>query len=211
MPLEVERKYLNAPLAEIATRLREIGAAHIGCHFEGNIVFDTASLELLNHEKLLRLRVQQWPDHQNIILTYKAPPLKAEGDYKIREEIETEVDNPQNMAQILLNLGYETKARYEKFRDCWVCRAKSGQELKIFLDLLPFMQVVEIESEVADIGLLDKALGLDKLEISSNSYYKLHQQWREKNGLEPAPGFVFAQAEKDRLMADYHIGQASQP
>lgn len=215
MPLEIERKYLDAPLAKIRERLQNIDATHLGANFESNRVFDTPDLQLCEQEKLLRLRCQQWRDRTNIILTYKSPPEQQAKNCKIREELEVGITDMEIMAQILHDLGYMEAGRYEKFRDCWLvscaCLEKrcgptaEHGEMKIFLDLLPFGQVVEIESDLESAGCLDNLLGLDNLQTSTKSYYALYQDWCRVHEVAPEPGFAFDERDRARLLAQYNI------
>ncbi len=64
MPLEVERKYLNVDFAALRRALCDLDARNLGAHFESNWVFDTPDARLFANGRLLRLRMQEWPDAQ---------------------------------------------------------------------------------------------------------------------------------------------------
>lgn len=203
MALEIERKYLDADLALCAEHLRDLGAFSEGWHFETNLVFDSPQANLLAEKHLLRLRKRQWRDRVLSSLTFKTPVATEACDFKIREELQTDVGDFEIMAAILASLGFTPVATYEKARESWkVSRAPGGRPfiLKVDLDILPFCHCVEIEGDPGAGADLAMALGLDKLEISAKSYHDLHQQWLMARGLESAIGFVFEESAKKELL-----------
>lgn len=197
--METERKYLNADLASLRARLRSIGAASDGKHFESNIVFDTSQRSLFGSGRLLRLRTREWLDKSETILTFKYPC--PEKDYsaalvKAREEVELKVENAAAMGLILEQLSFLPVGRYEKVRESWRMRAGPADSLyEIELDTLPFGDVVEIEGDPAGMDALADLLGLDKREISLKTYHDLNVDWRRSRGLD-APGDLLFEPER---------------
>lgn len=199
MPIESERKYLEADLEETASLLEKAGAVRGGRHFETNIVYDTANLELFRSNRLLRLRKREWAAKSDILLTLKTPVHGPESNgVKLRNEFETCVQNWEGIAGILENLGYNEMARYEKARESWKLELDNGC-VRLDLDELPFIKVVEIEGEVKNIDKAAALLGLDKFKISIKSYYELHQDWLKAENLPFTRSFTFNQLEKSAL------------
>lgn len=185
MPLEVERKYLNVDFEILRGSLRELGAEHLGAHFERNLVFDTPEARLRKSRRLLRLRTQEWPGRTRHLLTLKLSAPNSE-HFKVREERELEIADASALQGLLEGLGYRVAARYEKIREPW---RLEGVEVE--LDVLPFAQVVEMEGPAAHISRVQKRLGLDNAQISTKTYHQLHQDWRRGHSLAPDLSFVF--------------------
>ena len=88
--------------------------------FESNVLYDTPSGTLRSQKTLLRIR----KSGSHAILTYKSPPVG--GKYKSREEIETEIHEPEALRGILMRLGYQGLFRYEKYRTVYQGGDRSG-------------------------------------------------------------------------------------
>lgn len=205
MAIEIERKYLDANLDEVRSRLDALGAGNSGPHFEKNVIFDMGGA-LYASGKILRLRMREWLQGQDCLLTFKSPfDSRRENakSCKMREELEVKVENSQIMYDILCKLGYNPVANYEKVREEWrIAWPQNGTETEqmvVDLDFLPFCQVVEIEGAPGQMDDLAMALGLDKSKISTKSYHELHQKWLLAKGLPPTPSFVFDPVKKKRL------------
>lgn len=190
MSYEVERKYLNVDFSRLRALLTAHAARSEGVHFESNILFDKGE-ELFAGQRLLRLRSRRWAGRADHVLTLKLPPAAArhaaEAGFKIREERECPVPDRQAMQGILEGLGYLPAARYEKFRESWQLDG-----VQIDMDILPFLQVVELEGEAERIRNIEVLLELDKQPTSADSYHVLHQRWRAEQGLPPERSFVFS-------------------
>lgn len=203
MSCEVERKYLDVDFSRLRERLTAHGAHSEGVHFERNILFDKDE-ELFGSQRLLRLRSRQWADHEDHILTLKLPPLAArtaaETGFKIREERECPVADRQTMQGILEGLGYLPVARYEKFRESW-----QVDGVHVDMDILPFLQMVELEGEAERIRKVEVLLELDKRPTSADSYHLLHKRWRVEQGLPPERSFVFSPCQAAQWRAALHL------
>lgn len=190
MPLEIERKYLHVDLQALRQTLTDSGAHCLGAHFESNWVFDAPGRALLESGRLLRLRSQEWPDHTRHVLTLKRP-APASDSYKVREELETAVEDGATLRAVLAGLGYTVTARYEKVREPWRL-----EDVEVELDALSFMDVVELEGLAAHIDSVQRRLGLDNAVISTKSYHELHQEWLRQNHKPPQFSFVFDAAQR---------------
>ena len=198
MPREIERKYFGADIESLRDMLRKSNAVPHFVHWETNIVFETNPPSLIASKRTLRLRTQTWRDARPNchILTLKLP-VKEECKFKVREELEIEVDNAATTRKILEGLGYAEVYRYEKIRETWTF---GGVEVDI--DILPFCIAVELEGPQQAILHAETFLGLAECEKSTKSYRELHKEWREKNGLSSNENFVFTEDEKKKWLKD---------
>ncbi|MDR2054937.1 MAG: class IV adenylate cyclase [Desulfovibrio sp.] len=190
MTLEIERKYLNVDFDALRPALETHGARHICAHFERNVLFDTAGAELFLSKRLLRLRVQEWPDKKRYLLALKLPRISQNG-CKICDEREVEVADGASVSAILEGLGYAVTARYEKIREIWRLNA-----VEVCLDVLPFVTAVELEGEPARLSQTAALLGLDNCMASIKNYHDLHQDWRRQHTMPFERSFVFSEKQR---------------
>ena len=204
MALEVERKFLDVKLDTLRRKLAAEGAVCLGAHFESNMVFDAQGRSLIASGCLLRLRSQEWATRISHVLTLKLPAEvpAGSGQYKVREEREVEVADAPAMQHILEGLGYSATARYEKVREPWHL---DGVEVE--LDVLPFMEAVELEGEPGAIEAVQRRLGLDKTAMSTKNYHELHQEWLQRNNLPARLSFVFSEAQRKAWRQQLGLGQ----
>ena len=204
MALEVERKFLDVKLDTLRRKLAAEGAVCLGAHFESNTVFDAQGRSLIASGCLLRLRSQEWATRISHVLTLKLPAEvpAGSGQYKVREEREVEVADAPAMQHILEGLGYSATARYEKVREPWHL---DGVEVE--LDVLPFMEAVELEGEPGAIEAVQRRLGLDKTAMSTKNYHELHQEWLQRNNLPARLSFVFSEAQRKAWRQQLGLGQ----
>src|ERR671939_350168 len=84
---EIEVKFLLEDLPTMRQRLVALGATLTTPRtYEENLLFDTPDAQFKCQGRLLRLR----RDRRNRI-TYKEPPARHDGDFKIMQEYEAEV------------------------------------------------------------------------------------------------------------------------
>jgi adenylate cyclase class 2 len=135
--LEIEVKFLVSDLADVRERLARAGAIQLRARtYELNERYDSAGHELLEQDKLLRLRQDEVAR-----LTYKGEPRKAiVSEARVREELETEVGDFATMAAILKRIGFEKQQVYEKYRATYELGS-----VEVVLDEMPFGDFVELE------------------------------------------------------------------
>jgi len=106
--------------------------------FEQNIVFDTPEKKLKTNNFLLRLRKKG----DKSTVTFKRPVKKSlsSAHYKIREEIEVEVLDFEEMRKIFMGLGYKPVFIYEKYREVF----QKG-DVRLMVDETPIGNFIEIE------------------------------------------------------------------
>jgi adenylate cyclase class 2 len=156
--------------------------------FEDNFVLDLPQMKL--REKGLLLRVRR--ENDNGVLTFKGPPQFSR-DFKIREELETEV-NPAEVLEIFQRLGYKISFRYQKYRTIYQARAISGKKeprpVRVMIDETPIGNYVELEGEPQGVSWIAGALGYTKREFIRESYYSLFLSYCKKSGC-PSHEMVF--------------------
>ncbi|NDY57083.1 class IV adenylate cyclase [Desulfovibrio sulfodismutans] len=211
MPLEIELKFPVAGFSALRQALAEACAVPEPVVFEQNIVFDAPAPDagpaagtvafgrLRAAGILLRLR-RNSPGGQAAasgVVTVKLPaPGQAPAGYKVRQELETRVEDFSAMEAILHGLGYAEALRYEKVRQIWTLGG-----LHVCLDRLPFGRFVELEGGPDDITAWAARLGLDPASARTATYHDLHLEHLDALGLGATDSFVFAPEKSARLLA----------
>lgn len=205
MALEIERKYIDVEMDPLRKRLMDAGAkCEEEAHFESNLVFDTADRKLFATGRLLRLRMQEWPQRTRFVLTAKMASANQAANIKIRQEEETEIADGPTMKAILEQLGYLAVARYEKVRESWHLQGKYGAAI-IDMDTLPFGNVVEIECQAEAMDAVASMLGLSAYMASAETYYDLGKKWQISRGMSPESDLVFEESQKKHIRTNLGI------
>jgi adenylate cyclase class IV len=103
--LEVE---LKSVVDDPARRRAIVERAGARLTFAGHLVdsrYDTPDLSLAGRDHVLRLRVYRTPADTRGELDWKGP-TRREGGYKLREELDVQVGDPDALAEMLERLGY---------------------------------------------------------------------------------------------------------
>lgn len=176
---EIEIKLRVEEPRALRQRLRECGFAVVKRrHFERNIVFDFRDSRLRRSRSLLRLRTEG----RRHILTFKGPP-HASASYKIRSEIETEVEDGVLIRRILEALGLRSNFRYEKYRTVYAEKSQRravGRPLLVY-DETPIGHYIELEGPEKWIDRMAQRLAYQKRDYILSSYAALYQDYRRKN------------------------------
>lgn len=183
-PYETEIKLLGLDFAVLREKLKDSVAKCLGSLFERNEVYDDAEGSFKARGILVRLRTAG----ELSTLTLKRPAdSQAESGMKVREEHETQVDNPDAVRALLHSTGLRVALRYEKIRETWVM-----QDVHILLDIMPFADVVEIEGDTEKVEAVIQVLQLGNAERSAASYHELQRQFRKQFGMPAGDDFTFA-------------------
>jgi adenylate cyclase class 2 len=180
--VEVKLRVANAEQAA-ATLAREGFEVIQPRAFEANEVFDTPERVLRAERRLLRLREFAGA----AIFTYKGTP--ETGRHKSREELETDVSDPESMRQILDRLGYTLFFRYEKYRTIYQ-RPGETSGLAV-LDETPIGVWMELEGEPEWIDATAVRLGFSEKDYITESYGALWLAHCKEQRID-APHMVFA-------------------
>ena len=168
MPKEIEIKVRIDNLPGLTRALKKAGFKEItrSTH-EMNSLYDLPRQKLRKRGELLRLRKygETW------VLTHKAKG--ATGRHKVRVELETRVENGQQMDAVLRSLGFAPTFRYEKYRAEW-----SDGKGHVVLDKTPIGNFGEIEGPPRWIDSTARALGITRADYVTETYAELFFEWK---------------------------------
>jgi adenylate cyclase class 2 len=150
-PIEIEVKFLLLQKSALRQRLLDLNLHHEGPVFETNIRFEDAENSLVRNHRLLRLRTAD-----RNTLTFKSPPEQQDVEFKILQELEVEIGDPEAMARILEFLGFRKAQVYEKYRETFFF-----ENAICCLDRMPYGDFLEIEGSRTAIRKVSKLLDLD--------------------------------------------------
>ena len=197
-PKEIEVKLAVEDIGALRRGLHNLGAhagesvtAHRGERvFEHNVLFDLPGQPIRKRGALLRLRWQapagkgvspaKWkPATGTAFLTYKGRPSTGDG-YKVADELETEIKDPQRLTAIFKAIGYRPSFVYEKFRTEFRIAGVSG--LVVDVDETPMGNFVELEGPRKAIDRVAALLGRSRDEYLTGSYAALHREFCRRQG-----------------------------
>ncbi len=162
-PTETEVKVRVAAAAARAA-LQRAGARLLEARvFEDNLLFDDAWGALRAAGGILRLR--RVP--RGGLLTFKGA-RRVEDGLKTREEIETEIGDPDALQVLLERIGFRPAFRYQKYRETW-----SLLDQTVVVDETPIGEFIEIEGVAEGIHRVAEALGFSRADYLTDSYVAL--------------------------------------
>jgi adenylate cyclase class 2 len=206
---EIEIKLRITNMREFLRKLARLKAARVRRVFEHNILFDTQGNILRRSGKLLRLRLE-WPADRSGaakrptsaeargILTYKSPTgarRRRDSRYKVVEETELEVSNPQRLPPILEGLGLRPTFHYEKRRTLY--QLPGLPHLQIDLDETPIGVFVELEGPRRVIDRAARLLGYGPPDYLVTNYWILYRDTCRREGKRPG-NMVFRALQKQK-------------
>ena len=169
---EFEFKIAVDELKPIRCALRQVGATLLQpMARETNHLYDTEDGRIGTGGFLLRLRHHA----EKNVITFKGP-ADFHGAIKQRTEYETDVANPEAMAEILDRLGFRVVLRYEKDREEW-----QMDGISVVLDHTPMGDFVEVEGPPEKLVAAATTLGLDISDAARGSYVDLWQDYRTRH------------------------------
>jgi adenylate cyclase class 2 len=218
MAHETEIKLRIEDAAGFRRKLKKLGARCVsggtGRVHEWNVIFDTPDGGLAKHGQLLRIRTET-PDGRakktkggaagRVVLTFKRPAMPAgtqpsregrvvkSGRHKVREEIEVEVAEAENLTKVFEGLGMSGWFRYEKYRTTFALPAASrwARGLLIELDETPMGAFVELEGPAEAIDRAASELGYSPRDYVLKNYLALYAEECRRRNEEPRD-MVFA-------------------
>jgi adenylate cyclase class 2 len=206
---ETEIKMKVDDLGAFRRRLKRLGAKTVGFGTgrvrEENVIFDTPEGGLAKHGQLLRFRTETCGEGKTagskgktgrVVVTFKRPLQgqteqtgfgEKRGRYKVREEIELEVAEPEPLAKIFEGLGMRPWFRYEKYRTTFRLPAKKAwaRGLLIELDETPIGTFVELEGPAEGIDRAAQELGYSRRDYILKNYLVLYLEECRRKGIEP--------------------------
>jgi adenylate cyclase class 2 len=168
MAKEVEIKFRIGDLAAPSRALKRAGFRRItGSTHEVNSLYDWPGQQLRARGELLRLRKYG----RDFILTHKSKGKT--GRHKVRVELETRVENGEQMDAVLRALGFAPTFRYEKYRAEW-----SDGTGKAVIDETPIGRFGELEGPPRWIDRTARALGIARGDYITQTYADLFLEWK---------------------------------
>lgn len=157
-------------------------------HFEDNWLLDLPDQSLLQQRAALRVRSV---DGKGTV-TYKGVVKETgESRLKVREEIESDVDEPDRLIELFERLGYQKSFRYQKYRTDY-CLTLDGRELQVVLDETPMGTFIEIEGDESGVLQVLETAGFSAGDIVRESYPELQEARCRQRGV-PLEDLVFNQ------------------
>jgi adenylate cyclase, class 2 len=138
-------------------------------HFEDNRLLDSKDQRLFRQGAALRVRFANGKG----LLTYKGVVQDSENSLlKVREEIESPVDDPDRIVEIFARLGLHQSFRYQKYRTVYHLTHRNKTIIVTF-DETPIGNFIEIEgNEEGVLETLHNA-GFSEADIVRESYPEL--------------------------------------
>jgi adenylate cyclase class 2 len=170
MPQEVEIKFRITGLRSLTRALKSAGFKQITPSTrEMNTLYDLPGQKLRKRGELLRLRQygKTW------VLTHKAKGKP--GRHKSRVELESKVENGQQIDAILHALDFTPTFRYEKFRAEW-----SNGKGHVVVDHTPVGDFGEIEGPPRWIDRTAPKLGIKRGDYITQTYAELFFEWKRE-------------------------------
>lgn len=180
--LEREIKLHYGSVAEARQAILAAGATpRQGRRLQDDRLLDSGDA-LKAKRSLLRVRMEDGRGY----LTFKGPPQPS--TMKLREELETGVDDAEVVLGLLERLGFRVWFRYQKFREEYALG-----DVIVALDETPIGTFVELEGSETGITDLAKALGRGTDEYIVDSYRALFLRACAAKGV-PATDMVFGRS-----------------
>lgn len=151
--IEIKAKITDPKLA--FEKINYIGGKYSHSEKQHDIYFNGDKKDFKKSDEALRIREIPDGDDFKKILTYKGPKLNSET--KTRKEIEVEISDTENMADILINLDYKPSAIVNKVR-----RIFTYNEYVITVDKLNklgyYMEIEYVANEDDDIDTIQEEI-----------------------------------------------------
>jgi len=165
VPLELE------DLESVRSRLREIGARPGTPRLrEENTLFDFPDGRLERGDSALRVRTFGL----QCLLTYKGRP-REHAFLKLREEIETRVEDAAALTRLLELLGLRKAFHYWKYREIHSLELPLGT-VTVALDETPVGCFAEVEGPEESIRAVAELMGWDPASFIQKSYPQLYRE-----------------------------------
>ena len=137
---------------------------------ERNSLFDFPNGKLARAGTALRLRATGGRN----ILTFKGTVSRSNG-YKSRWEIETDIDNPQELRRILSQLQLREVFRYSKHRTTYAPPGKTRNSSVLVYDETPVGNFIELEGPPVWIDRVATQLGYSRDDYMTAGYVSLYR------------------------------------
>jgi adenylate cyclase class 2 len=138
-------------------------------HFEDNWLLDLPDQSLSRNGAALRVRTVNGSG----LVTFKGTVSQSNySKLKVREEIETEVADPERLISLFERLGYQRSFRYQKYRTEYLLVIDKS-ELEVVFDETPMGNFIEIEGDEGAVLQVLSAAGFSTEQSIRESYPEL--------------------------------------
>ncbi len=168
---EVKIRITREDLDSIRARLKTLGAScRAPRQKEENWLFDFPDRDLLAAGCAVRLRVYG----KETFLTFKGK-VQDDPRFKKREELESNVDDPDKIRSILQHLGMIVCFKYSKFREIYQLSVDQAH-VEVCLDETPVGTFAEIEGSALEIENVAAQLGWNPDSFIRRSYLEMYEE-----------------------------------
>ena len=176
MSTETEVKIKLVDIADFRLRLSVLNPVALSArHFEDNQLVDFPDRRLGSGQCLLRVRFTAGRH----FLTFKGPP-RSEGIFKVREELETAVEDGTILLQTLERIGMRVSFRYQKYRQEF-----DVDGVHVAIDETPIGNYAEFEGSETGIRDVTRKMEIDEARFLRSSYYSLYVEYCCEKGKTP--------------------------
>jgi adenylate cyclase class 2 len=154
-------------------------------HFEDNWLLDFDDGRLKQSGTILRVRKAA----DRGFITFKGPAT-PHPQFKVREELEVETDDPDRFLALFERLGLRPTFRYQKYRTVYRLKLPSTGTLLAMVDETPIGNFIEFEGASQAIEELLDILHLDRSTLITLSYPALRAEYCRNAG-KPVSDMVF--------------------
>jgi len=175
--LEVELKSVVDDVERRRANVERAGATVVYAGRLEDRRWDTPDRALLAKDHVLRVRTYRSDAGVRAELDWKGP-TRREGGYKLRDELETKVGDPDALGEILTALGYEVSIAIDR-----EIVQYDLQGTMIRFERYPRMDdLVEVEGEPEDIERAIAVLGLPREGFNTDRLPDFVKRYEERTG-----------------------------
>ena len=170
MPREIETKFKTESNHILKSKLKKIKAKYLSREAERDIYYSNPNF--CKKHTVIRLR----KSGKKYIFTVKTKKHKKDSRiYKVRNELEIKIDNPEILNKILKKLTLKPVFKKHKIRTMYIWK-----KALICLDELPYIgSYVEIEASKKNIRKVASLLGLHMREATSQTYLDIFKRYKK--------------------------------
>jgi adenylate cyclase class IV len=174
---EVELKSI---VDDVAQRRKLVERAGGRLTFEGGLKdrrYDNVGGELVAQDNVLRLRIYESPGQRTGFLDWKGPTSYEDG-YQVREEISTEVGDPDVLAIVLGSVGFSVVLEVDR----QIAQYTVGGAVVRFEEYPKMDPLVEVEGTPEEIEKAIGALGMERSGFSSDRLPAFVSRYEARTG-----------------------------
>jgi adenylate cyclase, class 2 len=149
-------------------------------HFEDNWMLDTAEGRLKNEHSALRIR---YVDGRGLVTFKGLSSTSTNSKFKVREELESHTDEPNQMLAIFERLGYHPFFRYQKYRTVYKLTLEDKSSLKVMVDETPIGYFLELEGTEDVVRNVLSALNFTPKDYITETYIGMQAERCRAAGL----------------------------